>query len=101
MAIIARNGLPGQYFNLKKCKKKIRIVWSVLYHQPVGLDIIKPQARCTLARDEIQGRRAALDDINDYVVMICQACGLDKKIRILANADFLAERVRFELTERY
>ncbi|MBQ8731779.1 MAG: hypothetical protein IJY82_02995 [Oscillospiraceae bacterium] len=34
---------------------------------------------CTLARDEIQGRLAALDDIHDCVVMICQACGLDKK----------------------
>ena len=29
----------------------------------------------TLARDEIQGRRAALDDIHDYVVMIYQAYG--------------------------
>ena len=31
-----------------------------VYHQPVGLDIIKPQVRCTLARDEIQGRNAPL-----------------------------------------
>ena len=29
--------------------------------------------------------------------MICQACGLDKKIRILANADFLVEMRRIEL----
>jgi len=28
------------------------------------LYIIKPQARCTLARDEIQGRLAALDDMH-------------------------------------
>ena len=31
-------------------------------------------------RDEIQGRQAALDDIHDCVVMICQACGLNKKL---------------------
>ena len=55
---------------------------SIVYHQAAG--------RCTLSRDEIQGRLAALDDIHDCVVMICQACGLDKKIRILSNADFLA-----------
>jgi len=42
-----------------------------VYHQAAD--------RCTLARDEIQGRLAALDDIHDCVVMICQACGLDKK----------------------
>jgi len=28
------------------------------------LYIIKPQARCTLMRDEIQGRLAALDDMH-------------------------------------
>ena len=28
-----------------------------VYHQTEGLDIIKPQVRCTLARDEIQPRR--------------------------------------------
>ena len=27
-----------------------------VYHQTEGLDIIKPQVRCTLARDEIQPR---------------------------------------------
>ena len=37
------------------------------------------------------------DDIHDCVVMIYQACGLDKKIRILANADFLVEMRRIEL----
>ena len=44
---------------------------SVVYHQAAG--------GCTLTRDEIQGRQAALDDIHDCVVMICQACGLDKQ----------------------
>jgi len=34
-----------------------------VYHQHEVLYIIKPQARCTLARDEIQGRLAALDDM--------------------------------------
>jgi len=43
------------------------------YHQAAG--------GYTLARDEIQGRRAALDDIHDCVVMIYQACGLDKKLK--------------------
>jgi len=54
--------------------------------------IIKPQARCTLARDEIQGRLAALDDIHDCVVMICQACGLDKQ-----KENFWWTKVRFLL----
>ncbi|MBQ7358353.1 MAG: hypothetical protein IJW65_06435, partial [Clostridia bacterium] len=35
-----------------------------VYHQCEALYIIKAQVRCTLARDEIQGRRAALDDIH-------------------------------------
>ena len=30
----------------------------------VPLHIIKPQEKCTLARDEIQGRQAALDDMH-------------------------------------
>ena len=34
------------------------------YHQCEALYIIKPQGKCTLARDEIQGRLAALDDIH-------------------------------------
>jgi len=29
--------------------------------------------------------------MHDCVVMIYQACGLDKKIRILSNTDFLVE----------
>ena len=41
-------------------------------------------------RDEIQGRLAALDDIHDCVVMIYQACGLDKKSRILLIRLFLS-----------
>ena len=45
---------------------------SVVYHQAA-------RVLCTLKRDEIQGRLAALDDIHDCVVMIYQACGLDKK----------------------
>ena len=32
-------------------------------NQGSAVYIIKPQARCTLARDEIQGRLAALDEI--------------------------------------
>ena len=46
---------------------------GIAYHQHEVLYIIKPQGRCTLTRDEIQGRLAALDDIHDCVVMICQA----------------------------
>ena len=37
---------------------------GIVYHQCEALHIIKPQARYTLARDEIQGRLAALDDIH-------------------------------------
>ena len=47
---------------------------------------IKPQVRCTLARDEIQGRNAPLMiyeciSRRRRVVhsMICQVCDLDKK----------------------
>jgi len=44
--------------------------------------IINPQARCTLARDEIQGRNAPLMIYTTLrAVMICQACGLDKQKR--------------------
>ena len=51
-------------------------------------------------RDEIQGRLAALDDIHDYVVIICQACGLDKQKRTFGRQKFLfcwAEREGFAL----
>ena len=37
---------------------------GTVYHQCEALYIIKAQARCTLARDEIQGRLAALDDMH-------------------------------------
>ena len=37
---------------------------GIAYHQHEVLYIIKPQEKCTLARDEIQGRLAALDDIH-------------------------------------
>ena len=49
----------------------------VAYHQPAGLDIIKPQvdARWRVMRYSPKGA----DDIHDCVVMICQACGLDKQ----------------------
>ena len=36
---------------------------GIAYHQHEVLYIIKPQERCTLARDDIQERLAALDDI--------------------------------------
>ena len=62
---------------------------EIAYHQHEVLYIIKPQVRCTLARDDIQGRRAALDDIHDCVVMICQACGLDNKKGTFGRQKFL------------
>ncbi len=63
-----------------------------VYHQPEGLHIIKAErfashqaaGRYTLARDEIQGRNAPLMICTARcAAMICQACGLDKKIRAL------------------
>ena len=57
--------------NAKHCISPTR---SVVYHQAAGKSSPK-------GADEIQGRGVALDDIHDCVVMICQACGLDKKIR--------------------
>ena len=35
-----------------------------VYHQCKALYLIKPQKKCTLARDDMQGRLAALDDIH-------------------------------------
>ena len=62
---------------------------SIASHQNVG--------RYTLARDEIQGRFAALDDIQPPPgLMIYQACGLDKQkqnISLPTNVLFLLERV--------
>ena len=46
----------------------------------MALDIIKPQARYTLTRDEIQPDRGDDDMYRISRAMICQACGLDKKI---------------------
>ena len=59
-----------------------------VYHQCKALYTIKPQVRCTLARDEIQGRNAPLM-IYECISrcrrvihsMIYQACGLDKQKR--------------------
>ena len=63
------NHSEGVYIiNANHCISPTR---SVVYHQAAG--------KYTLARDEIQGRLAALDDIHDCVVMIYQACGLDKQ----------------------
>ena len=63
------NHAEGVYIiNAEHCISPTR---SVVYHQAAG--------KYTLVRDEIQGRFTALDDIHDCVVMICQACGLDKK----------------------
>jgi hypothetical protein len=55
---------------------------SIVYHQHEVLYIIKLQAKCTLARDEIQGRNAPLMIYTTLrAAMICQACGLDKQKR--------------------
>ena len=69
-----------------------------VFHRCEALYIIKPQEKYTLGRDEIQGRLAALDDIHDCVVMICQACGLDKK-----RTNFCLPKVRsfLELVEGF
>ena len=58
-----------------------------VYHQPVGLDIIKPQkdARWRVMRYSPNGA----DDIHDCVVMIYQACGLDKQKRTFGRQKFL------------
>ena len=66
-----------------------------VYHQCEALYIIKPQGRYSpKGADEIQGRRAALDDIHDCVVMICQACGLVKQ-----KENFCLPKVLFLLVE--
>ena len=53
---------------------------GIVYHQHEVLYIIKPQVRCTLARDEIQPEGLMICTAL-RAAMICQACGLDKKIR--------------------
>ena len=74
------NHAEGVYIiNAKHC---ISSAHRAVYHQAAG--------KYTLARDEIQGRHAALDDIHDCVVMICQACGLDKKILKAELSGFLS-----------
>ena len=55
---------------------------SIVSHQAAG--------RCTLARDEIQPRRGLMICTALRAAMICQACGLDKKILVPKNEDFLA-----------
>ncbi|MBQ3252511.1 MAG: hypothetical protein IJB02_04650 [Oscillospiraceae bacterium] len=37
---------------------------GIAYHQHTVLHLIKPQEKYTLARDEIQGRLADLDDMH-------------------------------------
>ena len=53
---------------------------GTVYHQHEVLYIIKPQGKCTLKRDEIQGRLTALDDIHDCVGMILTADAVPKII---------------------
>ena len=63
---------------------------SAVYHQPKGLDIIKPQENTRWREMRCKGGLPPLMICTARcAVMICQACGLDKKIRILSNADFL------------
>ena len=50
---------------------------GIAYHQHKVLYIIKPQEN-TRWRVMIYSPKEA-DDIHDCVVMICQACGLDKQ----------------------
>ena len=61
---------------------------SAVWNQHKVLYIIKPQgnARWCVMRYSPAGA----DDIHDCVVMICQACGLDKKILVPKNEDFLS-----------
>ena len=60
---------------------------GIAYHQCEALYIIKPQvdARWRVMRYSPEGA----DDMHDCVVMIYQACGLDKKILVPKNEDFL------------
>ena len=61
---------------------------GIAYHQCEALYIIKPQvdARWRVMRYSPEGA----DDMHDCVVMIYQACGLDKKILVPKNEDFLS-----------
>ena len=51
----------------------------IVYHQHTVLHIIKPQVNTRWCVMRYSPRGA--DDIHDCVVMICQACGLDKEKR--------------------
>ena len=90
VAIFSTNsGFSGVYYiALSEKNQGVSLVYHpqlvAVYHQPVGLDIIKPQvdARWRVMRYSPEGA----DDIHDCVVMICQACGLDKqKKELLVN----------------
>jgi len=63
-----RQPLPKHLFTFSHLNHAIRRVYHpqlvAVYHQHEVLYIIKAQKRYTLARDEIQGRLAALDDIH-------------------------------------
>ncbi len=55
---------------------------GVAYHQPVGLHIIKPQEDTRWRVMRYKGGKPPLMIYTTLrAVMICQACGLDKKIR--------------------
>ena len=60
-----------------------------------ALYLLKPQVDAR--RRVMRYSPAGADDIHDCVVMICQACGLDKKILVPKNEDFLVEMRRIEL----
>ena len=61
--------------------KGVYIIRNLLRYIINGLPlyIIKPQENTRWRVMRYKGGFAALDDIHDYVVMICQACGLDKQ----------------------
>jgi len=84
-----------KYFNRFASKSRRRRVYHpqlvAVYHQHEVLYIIKPQED---ARWRVMRYKGGLPPLMICTAlraaMICQACGLDKKIRILTNADFLA-----------
>ena len=64
---------------------------EIAYHQHGVLYLIKLQAKYTLSRDEIQPEGLMIYTAL-RAVMICQACGLDKKIDKLKLVDFLVRK---------
>ena len=76
-AISRPNHAEGVYIiNAKHCISSatccgISSMQSIVYHQAAG--------RCTLARDDIQGRHCRPWWYTALRRMICQACGLDKQ----------------------